>query len=161
MMEREEPEQPEINVEQMLSDKTVNNETLELISAGQFKLDFQPAFDIDREKEIKLSLQEKIKNAKQLEENHYRYVIISNKYGAFVVFSIDVNMIRLSLNKTFSILSMSVFVYVLSAQCAHYRMKNVFFRMKEKTSNQFIGDSYFSCAHSICANVTFCCKGYL
>lgn len=65
-------EQDDIDVEQLLEDKTVNNETLELISAGQFKLDFQPAFDIDREKEIKSSLQEKIRNAKQLEENHYR-----------------------------------------------------------------------------------------
>ena len=50
----------------------MNNETLELISAGQFKLDFQPSFDIDREEEIKKCLQEKIKSAKELEENHYR-----------------------------------------------------------------------------------------
>ena len=61
-------------MEKLLEEKTVNNETLELISAGQFKLDFQPSFDIDREEEIKKCLQEKIKSAKELEENHYRYV---------------------------------------------------------------------------------------
>ena len=58
--------------EQLLQEKALNNDTLELISAGKFKLDFQPAFDLDRETEIKQKLNEKIERAKQVEEESYR-----------------------------------------------------------------------------------------
>ena len=58
--------------EELLKEKSLNNETLELISAGKFKLDFQPAFDLDREVEIKKTLNEKIESAKQIEEDSYR-----------------------------------------------------------------------------------------
>ena len=43
----------------------LSSDTLSLISTGQFKLDFEPAFDAEREVEIKKSLQRKIKEAKE------------------------------------------------------------------------------------------------
>ena len=43
----------------------LNKETIKLISAGQFKLDFEPSFDVEREVEIKHALQRKIEKAKE------------------------------------------------------------------------------------------------
>ena len=59
----------------IIKDKAVNSKTLELISSGQFKLDFIPSFDVNRELEIKAKLNEKIELAKELEEDLYRSVI--------------------------------------------------------------------------------------
>jgi len=43
----------------------LTRETIKLISAGQFKLDFEPNFDVEREVEIKRALQRKIEKAKE------------------------------------------------------------------------------------------------
>ena len=42
----------------------LSQETITQISAGEFKLDFEPSFDVVREVEIKKALQKKIQKAK-------------------------------------------------------------------------------------------------
>ena len=45
----------------------LSQETITQISAGEFKLDFEPSFDVVREVEIKKALQKKIQKAKTLQ----------------------------------------------------------------------------------------------
>lgn len=44
----------------------ISAETIALIGSGQFKLDFQPSFDVEREVEIKRALHRKLEKAKNL-----------------------------------------------------------------------------------------------
>ena len=45
----------------------LSQETISQISAGEFKLDFEPSFDVVREVELKKALQKKIQKAKTLQ----------------------------------------------------------------------------------------------